>query len=230
MSGYLTHMAIGAAGGILLARAAPELAPIEPALLGPALAVVSAVAATWPDIDIEGSWISERSTAALAAVGAAVGLLMVPFANSSEGMAVAALGAVVGTVGGWALIALLRMVAGGHRGGTHSLVAAGLLAGSTLAMLALGAAPWHLLPLVMLWGWLLHIIGDVVTPGGWRPLAPFPGPSLRLPRAIARHGETVVSAVALAIVAAALGLPGLLAAVAGGGAALTLAGRREGRD
>jgi membrane-bound metal-dependent hydrolase YbcI (DUF457 family) len=199
-------------------------------LLGPALAAVSAVAATWPDIDIDGSWISERSTAALVAVGAAVGLLVVPVASVVEAAAVAALGAIVGTVGGWALIALLRVVAGGHRGGTHSLIAAGLLAGATLAMLALGAAPWHLLPLVMLWGWLLHIIGDVVTPGGWRPLAPFPGPRLRLPRAIARHGETVVSGVALAIVAAALGLPGLLAAVAGGGAALTLALRREGRD
>lgn len=228
MSGYLTHMSIGAAGGVILAHTTPGLLPLAPELAAPALAVVSAVAATWPDLDHPDAWASRRAGPALALAGAAVALLARHEARTPvELAALAVLGALVAYLLGMALLLALRACAGGHRGGTHSLLAPGLL---LLAWLALvGTGSWAWLPLLLCWGWLLHVLGDVVTPGGWRPLAPLHGPTWRLPRRLARHGETVANMIALGVVAAALGLPGLLAALAGVSAALTLAVRRRAR-
>lgn len=227
VSGYLTHMAIGMAGGVVLSRLVPGLVPGDPAVAALALPIVSAVAATWPDIDHPDAWVSRRARPALLAAGAPVGVLAAGPATPVEAGAAAGLGALLGLLVGGLLIELLRIAAGGHRGGTHSLLAPGLLLLAWAALAGTGA--WAYLPPLLIWGWLLHILGDVVTPAGWRPLAPLQGPALRLPRRLARHGETAVGATALTVVAGALGLPGLLAAVAGGGAALVLASRRRAR-
>ncbi len=228
VSGYLTHMAIGAAGGVLLARLAPGALPGDPALVAVALPLVSAVAATWPDIDHPDAWVSRRARPALALAGAAVALLALGEARTpAELAALLALGGLVGHLLGGALLWGLRRAVGGHRGATHSLLAPGLLLLAWAAQMGTGG--WGWLPVLLAWGWLLHILGDAVTPAGWRPLAPLPGPALRLPRRLARHGETAAGAAALTIVAGALGLPGLLAAVAGAGAALALAARRRER-
>lgn len=228
MSGYLTHMAVGAAGGVVLARIAPGLVPGDPAVVALALPLASAVAATWPDIDHPDAWASRRARPALALAGATVALLARSEARTAvELAALLVLGALAAFLLGGVLLWALRRATGGHRGGTHSLLAPGLLALAWAALAGTGA--WAILPALLVWGWLLHVLADVVTPAGWRPLAPLPGPALRLPRRLARHGETVVSAAALTVVASALGLPGLLAAVAGGGAAFVLAARRRAR-
>lgn len=225
MSGYLTHMAVGVAGGVVLARVAPWAA--DTPLLQVALPLASGLLATWPDVDHPDAWVSRRVVPAVALGGGLWAAVVVTAASLVELAAVAALGALVSYALALVILWLLRRLAGGHRGATHGLVTPVILATIWLAMA--GTGPWQWLPALLAWGWLLHLLADVVTPAGWRPLAPWRGPVVRLPRAIARHGETLVSVVALSIVAAGLGLPSLLAMVAGAVAGVTLAMRRRTR-
>lgn len=228
VSGYLTHMAVGAAGGAVLVRVAPELIPGNPAVLAVAVPLASALAATWPDLDHPEAWASRRVWWVTGGAGS-VAAFVIAQAMAPDGPAAMAalliLGALLGVGLGAMLLSALRVAAGGHRGGTHGLIAPGLL----LGMAALVGPPWAWLPLLLAWGWLLHVLADVVTPGGWRPLAPFPGPALRLPRGLAQHGETVVGGAAFTVMAAHLGLPDWLAPAAGVVAAVTLAMRRRAR-
>jgi membrane-bound metal-dependent hydrolase YbcI (DUF457 family) len=227
MSGYITHMTVGAAGGLALARLG--VVPGDPALLTLALPAASAIAATWPDLDHPDAWASQRAgwvTGAMGVLGAALGALpaLGPL-SPGESAAVLALGGLCGLLLGALILWGLRRLAGGHRGGTHGLVSPAML----LVVAALLGLPWAWLPLLLAWGWGLHIVADVVTPGGWRPLAPWRGPVVRLPRWLTRHGETMVMGAALAVLALGLGLSPWLAPVVGGAAAVTLAARRRAR-
>lgn len=227
MSGYLTHMVVGAAGGAILVRIAPELVPGDPAVLALAVPAASALVATWPDLDHPEAWASRRVWWVTGSAGVAVTALgVLPTFDAQPPQAVAALlvlGALLGVGLGGMLLDALRVAAGGHRGGTHGLLAPGLL----LGVAALVGPPWAWLPLLLAWGWLLHVLADVVTPGGWRPLSPFPGPTLRLPRGLAQHGETLIGCAAFAVLATLLGLHIWLGAAAGVVAALTLRARRS---
>lgn len=228
MSGYITHMAVGAAGGAVLVRVAPELIPGDPAVLAVVLPLASALAATWPDLDHPEAWASRRVWWVTGSAGAVATFAIAPALAPDGPVAMAALlvfGALLGVGLGALLLSALRVAVGGHRGGTHGLIAPGLL----LAVAALVGWPWAALPLLLAWGWLMHVLADVVTPGGWRPLAPLRGPTVRLPRSLARHGETLISCAALTVLAAALGLPALLAPAAGVVAALALRARRQAR-
>lgn len=229
MSSYLTHMAIGAASGAALTALAPALIPGDPAVAAVLAPAASAIAATWPDLDHPDAWASRRVGPALALAGVAVAVLAVlptlrPL-TAVEAGALVVLGGLLGAFVGSVLLLALRVVAGGHRGGTHGLVAPALLAVMWAALQ--GAGGWAWLPPLLMWGWLLHIVGDVVTPGGWRPLAPFPGPTLRLPRRLARHGELLVGCGAFAVLAGALGAPAIVAPALGVVAALRLRGRQQ---
>jgi membrane-bound metal-dependent hydrolase YbcI (DUF457 family) len=119
-------------------------------------------------------------------------------------------GLVGGAFAGWLVeVVLLRTLvtlAGGHREGTHGLVAPLLLGLAARGLLATGRERWVVVPVLLIWGWALHLAGDVVTPRGWRPLAPFVQVSVRLPHAVAVHGEK------LALAAAVLGGLSLLRA------------------
>src|SRR5690606_19916957 len=123
MSGYLTHMAVGAAGGAILVRLAPELVPGDPAVLALAVPVASALAATWPDLDHPEAWASRRVwwvTGGAGVVTTAAWVL--PSLDAQPPQAVAALlvlGALLGVGLGALLLSALRVAAGGHRGGTH---------------------------------------------------------------------------------------------------------------
>jgi membrane-bound metal-dependent hydrolase YbcI (DUF457 family) len=229
VSGYLTHMAVGAAGGAVLVRLAPELVPGDPAVLAMAVPAASALAATWPDLDHPEAWASRRVWWVTGGAGAVVTVLgVLPTLDPQPPASVAALlvmGALLGVGIGGLILDALRLIASGHRGGTHGLIAPAAL----LLVAVLMGGPWAALPLLLAWGWLLHVLADVVTPGGWRPLAPFPGPVLRLPRGLAKHGETLIGCAALTVLAAVLGLPAWLAPAAGVTTALVLRTRRRAR-
>lgn len=225
MSSYLTHMTVGAAGGVLLTSLAPGLVPGDPALMSVAVPALSALLALWPDIDHPEAWISRRVWPLFALGGAAGGYFYLTAASSGERLVGLAMAAVAGVLLGQAVLWLLRRLAGGHRGATHSLLAPALL----LPASALLPWPYGVVPLLLAWGWLLHLVADAVTPAGWRPLEPFPGPTLRLPPALARNGEAVVLAAALSVLAAALGLHAAIAVAAGVSAAVVLSVRRVSR-
>jgi membrane-bound metal-dependent hydrolase YbcI (DUF457 family) len=224
VSGFRTHMLIGAVGGLALVTAANHLAPStigsllpgQPRLYAEALIIsASAVAATLPDIDEPGSWLSRRVHTALALLGLIIGGA-IGLDNRSSGalaglglswtvffMLCLGVGLFIGSVAGWALLRLIRAGAGGHRAGTHSVFFGG---GLVLLAVVLQLAGKHTLALAastLAWGWALHLVGDVVTPYGWRPFSPVSDFSLRLPRPIAHHGERMV-VVAAVLVAALL--------------------------
>jgi membrane-bound metal-dependent hydrolase YbcI (DUF457 family) len=198
MSSGQTHMIIGAfAGAVVSTRLAPHL-PL------PAHAVaagLSALAATWPDLDEPGSWPSRRLRAASILFGAVCGLLggagasgasIRPLVLPDAGLVAA--GLVVGTLAGALLEAVLlrTLAAGGHRAGTHGLIAPLLLSLGARSLLEAGHGGWAIVPAVLVWGWGLHIVGDVVTPQGWRPLAPLFHGAIQLPHPVAVHGEKLI--------------------------------------
>jgi len=238
VSGFRTHMLVGAAGGVVLARFLalyPTLAgrdgtaeiPLagHPGSLRGVIALAglvagSAVLATWSDIDEPGSWIARRARTALTLLGAVLGAVAgwavgarrlapgVPLGVELAALAGLALGAVVGTVAGRPLLLALRHAAGGHRRLTHSLVMAGGLLVLAAAVSFLGLPEWAIVPAALAWGLALHDLGDVVTPAGLPLLWPLREGTVRLPRAVARHGERLAAGAAvLAIIWAVLAPP-----------------------
>lgn len=213
MSGFKTHVVIGAVGGLALVRAAERFAPNLPESLLPGqprlyaealIILVSAVAATLPDIDEPGSWLSRRVHSALTIVGLIIGGAIGLDSRASGALANLGLswtaffflclgiGLLLGSIAGWALLRLIRVSAGGHRAGTHSVFFGG---GLTLLAIVLQLAGQHALALTavtLAWGWALHLLGDVVTPSGWRPFSPVSNYNIRLPRPVARYGEALV--------------------------------------
>lgn len=215
MSGYKTHMVIGAVGGLglalLLDARLPQIGPPLPLIpngySGLGLIAGSAVLATWPDIDQGQSWIAQRSRRVLTVVSSlALGAGGVLLAEARQlGLApitAGLIGLVLGGLFGWfllskAVLRLIRELAGGHRRLTHSavlsvalLLVAALLAAADWSRTAVGCA-------ALVWGQFLHVLGDLVTVDGVPLLYPFSRRSQRiLPRPLARIGEPIAFVVA----------------------------------
>ncbi len=215
MSGFRTHMLIGAVSGVLLTRTAlPDALSQSPQLVGlitpqtaaGGIIVASTVLATWPDIDEPGSWLSRRVHAVLTVVGTLLGvgiggMLVWNHVLPIWGMAAATLvGMVGGRMAGWLLLRVIRIGSGGHRHLTHSLILALVLFIVACALWGSGLVCWFFLPMGLTWGVLVHLVGDVVTPGGVELLYPLSTKRYRvLPRSIARHGETIITVVVLLV-------------------------------
>lgn len=219
MSSFQTHMLIGAVGGLALIQAADGVAPGfvagllpgQPRLSAEILVVaVSAISATVPDIDEPGSWLSRRVQGVITLAGllggGAVGLRLSERYAAELGMSWSAVfalcaiaGAALGSLLGWLLLRLIRAGAGGHRAGTHSVFFGGAMLLAAAVLHLVGVASLVALPLILAWGWALHIVGDVVTPAGWRPLSPASDWTLRLPRSVARYGEALVATAAVIV-------------------------------
>ena len=215
MSGFQTHMLIGAVAGLALGQAL-GFAGASPALgLDPAIArafghagsfaavvpliTLSALLATLPDIDEPGSYIARRAHACTTLAGAGLAACLAFAARLAPSMWVVAMltGATLGGIAGFALLRLIRRAAGGHRRLTHSLLLALVfaLAAGGLRLGRLGA--WPLLPAGLAWAIVIHDLGDICTPAGVPLLYPFSRKSFRiLPEPICRFGEPLAALVA----------------------------------
>ncbi|HEX6293033.1 MAG TPA: metal-dependent hydrolase [Herpetosiphonaceae bacterium] len=223
MSGFQTHLIIGAVGGLGLARWLDHTqvlplpsgvwqlgAPIIPlGLTGLGIILGSALLNLWPDLDEPGSWMSRRLKAAVALIAAPlVGLVGYALAAQGrlpmrpEGAAVVGLllGALlVGPLLGWLLLRLIRIGAGGHRRLTHSLVLGGVLAALAVALWRNGQPIWALVPAALVGSQWLHLCGDLVTVAGVPLLHPISARDFGLPRPLAVVGEPLITVVALLV-------------------------------
>lgn len=211
MSSFHTHMLIGGVGGLaaydLAGRFAPGIVPsqfslagadipIPPLAIGVTCVAVSSVMALWPDLDNPDSFITHAASHLMWLVGGLAGLLLAfELTHEVLWMVVAAvLGGIVGLVGGIPILMTLRVASLGHRRMTHSLLLAFGLAfgGGVLYLLhwtAVAVLVW-----VVVWGELLHLAGDVVTPGGVALFFPiWPGDIHLVPFWFAVAGEPVVA-------------------------------------
>ena len=216
MSGYRTHMLIGAVGGLGAYRIINFLVPsaftfrltatgatfIVPSLVvGLTSAIVSQYMAVWPDIDERGSYISNRASrymwlwAALLALCFAVSITQ----SILLILLICLAGSLVGRLGVGIFLYILRAVSGGHRHLTHSLVLGATLFIGSVMLYIFGLTALALPAFVLAWGQALHLIGDVVTPGGVPLFYPVYTRDIHLlPYVIARHGELLIGCAAFA--------------------------------
>ncbi len=138
MRGFGTPMTIGAVGGLALIAAIHHLAPSllpsvlpgQPTLIAEGLiCTASAIAATWPDIDESGSWLSQRVATALTLLGGVCGgAVALACSMTAQGaafgrswsalLAIGILGGLIlGGLVGKLLRRLIRVGAGGPPGG-----------------------------------------------------------------------------------------------------------------
>lgn len=219
MSSFPTHMLIGAVGGLgliqVIDRFAPGfvsgILPDQPRIYAEALIIaVSAISSTVPDIDTPGSWLSQRiQIAALLIgiiVGGIIGLQMSQRYAADLGLngsVVLILCIIAGGFLGWLLGRMfprtVRAGAGGHRAGTHSVFFPSIMLIAAATLQIAGLPAFVPLPIILAWGWALHIPGDIVTPNGWKPFSPVSNFTLRLPRSIARYGEKLIIIAAVAV-------------------------------
>lgn len=244
MSSGSTHMVIGGVGGMALAvglahwapdviRTAETTVPAWPGLTqisavvpggitGAVLVIVSAVLATWPDIDTGESFMARRVRFVMTIFGGALGLLIawgigVTRAAAAAGalrqgalepastltfVAVACIlgGALLGALLGDWLLRLIRTAAGGHRHLTHSLVLSVPLAALAAGLFLAGLPLWALVPAAIAWGQWLHLAGDVPTTQGVYLLHPIWGGTVRvLPYPVCKAGELIVFCLSVVI-------------------------------
>ncbi len=217
MSGFHTHMLIGAVGGLTAFKVIDHLAPakvylpltvvgrtyvVPPAAIGIGVVVASAYLALWPDIDEPGTHVSNQVLHYMWLLGGVIGMLaMLALSYSAVSILAGALqGAALGLVGGWPGLAILRLISGGHRRLTHSLVV-----GTALFMLGVFAYTIGMLPLALpafalAWGQALHLAGDIETRSGIPLFYPFGRHDYHLfPYGVARFGELIAAVTALAV-------------------------------
>lgn len=213
MSGFRTHMLIGAVGGLTAFRMVQAFAPATlsirvsnqalPAnLVGLGCVAVSGYLALWPDIDEPGSHISRVAPHYMWLFGAVMALCVGVAASLTPTalLILVACGALGVGISGGLLLALLRFMSGGHRRLTHSL-----LVGITLYVLAgfcflLRIVPLGLPLFALAWGQSLHLIGDVVTPGGVPLFYPLWRRNIHLfPHFFTQFGEPIIGLTALII-------------------------------
>jgi membrane-bound metal-dependent hydrolase YbcI (DUF457 family) len=220
MSGYATHLLIGAVGGLALTRLLPDAVLPSTSAAVPLLehtpegvvVLTSAFAASWPDIDEPGSFVSQRVrwtiTILTGLVLALVGLALAPLLPLPPDLAGAA--PLLGLAGGIALgmgligpllglqvLRAIRTMAGGHRRLTHSLVL-------SLPLALLAVLLWSVQPVaavgvgLLAWGQWLHLLGDLVTPSGVPLLYPLTTRDTHLlPRPLTTIGEPLIASAAL---------------------------------
>jgi membrane-bound metal-dependent hydrolase YbcI (DUF457 family) len=215
MSGFHTHMLIGAVGGLAFFKTIEHLdgaalyLPVEiagnsivvpPVAIGIGAIILSAYLALWPDIDEPGTHVSNQAQHFLWVLGGIIGLIVMLALSQSIILVLAgvAAGAVIGLLAGLPFLSLLRFISGGHRRLTHSLVVgAGLfiLAGATYLI---GMLPVALPAFALAWGQLLHLAGDVETRSGVPLFYPLSRYDFHLfPYALARFGEPIAASFAL---------------------------------
>lgn len=217
MSGFRTHMFIGAVGGLAAFKVVEHVEPtalsfhltlsnnaytVPGAVIGLSFVVCSAYLALWPDVDEPRSHVSHRVGHFMGILGGLFALLTVmAFSMSIPLLALAGfLGWLVGRLGGQFILQTLRMLSGGHRHLTHSLVVCTGLILIAMLMYSFGYRGLMLPVFGLAWGQLLHLAGDVVTPGGVPLFYPLSRWDFHfLPYAFARHGEQLVGGVALLI-------------------------------
>lgn len=225
MSRVGTHMLIGAVGGLALARlVGPQALPFDvSASLGPnshtlVFAGGSALLATLADIDEPNSWIGQRVRWILSVlaglllgwagwllaptdVGASIAQQvrivtpLRPFVGAGVGFMVGAL-----LVGPWLSYEVLRGAQdmfGGHRRMTHSLITSAILAAGGIILWFAILPALALIIAALLWGQLLHLVGDVVTPGGVPLFWPMQAKPIKLPYPIAVWGEPSIAVASL---------------------------------
>jgi hypothetical protein len=108
-------------------------------------------------------------------------------------------GVILGPWFGYELLRGLQDMFGGHRWMTHSLITSAILAVLSIVLwFAILPIP-ALVVAALLWGQLLHLVGDIPTPGGVPLLWPIRRRPLALPYALAVWGEPMVAVVALAV-------------------------------
>lgn len=209
MSGFGTHMLIGGVAGLALLRFAPgAVPPAAHQLVGGDLAVIalSAMLATWPDIDEPGSWISQQVAAVCSLLGVGLGLWVgfsrpprqLPLSWTAWFVAVLLVGMFAGALIGLLIPQVIRRAAGGHRQLTHSVLVGAILVLAGALLLWLGFASLVIVPTALAWGLAWHVVGDLVTPAGVPLLVPFSDQRVRvLPRPLARFGEPIIALLAL---------------------------------
>jgi membrane-bound metal-dependent hydrolase YbcI (DUF457 family) len=214
MSGFHTHMLIGAVGGLAAFKVIDHLAPaavhfpvsvvghiyvIPPLAVGLAAMLGSAYLALWPDIDEPGTHVSNQAIHYMWLFGALVGgIVMLTLSREVVPiLAGAVVGAALGLIAGMPFLSLLRFVSGGHRRLTHSLVVGSVLFTLAAITAVVGALPIALPAFALEWGQLLHRAGDIETRGGvplvWRydfHLFPY---------VLARYGEPIAAFTALIV-------------------------------
>ena len=211
MSSAKTHILIGGAGGIAAASYTAVLPafshPIHSLTATVLITITSGILATWPDIDQPNSYISKRIESLSLLLGASTGIIpffLTPKLTTQQALQYAVITALIGAVIAFSFTMLflkhLRIFAGGHRYGTHSLVITSMLVlAGIIIQPHLPAATFVLLSIV--WGQILHLIGDVVTPAGVPIFYPLSYRRVRvLPRSIAQHGEFIIAIAALIVI------------------------------
>lgn len=225
MSRVGTHMLIGAVGGLALARLiGDQTLPFDtPASLGSnghtlMFAGGSALLATLADIDEPNSWIGRRVRFLLSVLaglllgwagwllaGADVGAELAQQAHIATPLRPfvgAGVGFMVGTlrVGPWIGYELLRgaqEMFGGHQRMTHSLITSAILAAICIVLwFAILPTP-ALIVAALLWGQFLHLVGDIVSPGGVPLFWPLRTQTIKLPYAIVVWGEPSIAVMSL---------------------------------
>ena len=183
MSGFHTHMLIGAVGGLAAFKTVEHLDPgaltirlgdvgstyaVSSTVVGLGCVLVSAYLALWPDIDEPGTHISRLAPHYMWVFGAVIAFLIALTASQNSIIVWLAplLGAVIGYALGDVFLAALRFLSGGHRRLTHSLLVGSALFAAGVVTYLTGANALALPAFALAWGQLLHLIGDVVTPGG----------------------------------------------------------------
>jgi membrane-bound metal-dependent hydrolase YbcI (DUF457 family) len=207
-------MLIGAVGGLAAYKAVEYLDPnvlnihlgttytVPSTVTGLGIILVSAYLALWPDIDEPGTHISHRAPSYMWLLGAIIGsLIAITIDKTSVFVWIAPLaGAIIGYMLGGVLIKLLRFVSGGHRRLTHSLLVGSTLFTAGAVLYWTGAKALALPEFALAWGQALHLIGDVVTPGGVPLFYPIWWENIHFfPYRVSRFGEPIIAVVSLAV-------------------------------
>lgn len=141
----------------------------------------SACVALWPDID-EPSSKASTVARSVGAIGGGVIASVIPLADSSIVIRVI-IGFLLGGIGTSVLILpLLRILAGGHRRATHSLVSALACFLIMIGLFILPVwAPWMIMIVGWIgWGIIAHILPDLTTPAGVPLFYPVRSTSIRI--------------------------------------------------
>lgn len=210
MSSFQTHMLVGSVSGLAIVRAL-ELDLVYPHDAKTSLAYLiiasSAFLATLPDIDEPRSWISRRVYGVIALMTMLVACTASLYAVIYKPTVIRAIawspwiivfvstmiGAVVGSVLGWFVLRIIRTMSGGHRRLTHSFVVACILA---IASYALWITTTHtllsLLPALLGYAIVVHVLADVVTPAGVPLFYPISTRRFGLPYPLSKFGEVII--------------------------------------
>jgi membrane-bound metal-dependent hydrolase YbcI (DUF457 family) len=118
-----------------------------------------------------------------------------PFVGGGVGFLLGAL--LVGPWLGYEVLRGAQEMFGGERRMTHSLITSAILAGICIVLwFAIPPAP-TLIVAALFWGQLLHLVGDIVTPGGVPLFWPIRTQAIKLPYALAVWGEPSITVMSL---------------------------------